>query len=258
MMEFSNRRIAGLWKGLTPKRGFKQLGSIDGFTLWLSHHPNAWSYPDLEEPSAERGYVVWGLGRQDVGWIEPWVSPEADEPQKEVMSLLRYVVVALDRGGRAPHGLIKLGELEDAAFYLHDRSTGARWKEMAAELQPHSWVWVGEQVRVQDRRRRFDFEHLAYEPTYHDEVIFLFGRLLDHIDPQAEIEYIQASFPDCRAARFLGKEHVRIEFEVYSSRFDHPVEGCDYIVCWEHDWAGCPLPVISVREVVEKLGERAI
>ena len=62
---------------------------------------------------------------------------------------------------------------------------------------------------------------------------------------QLHIESIQAGFPDCIARQRVGgkERRIRIEFEFRSSNFRahrHPVEGCDWIVCWEHDWADAP------------------
>ncbi|MEM2988122.1 MAG: hypothetical protein QXK26_03675, partial [Candidatus Bathyarchaeia archaeon] len=72
------------------------------------------------------------------------------------------------------------------------------------------------------------------------------------------------SFPDCEAKRQMDRkgerwQRVRIEFEYLSSDFKrhgHPVEGCDLIVCWKHDWPECPLEVIELSEVIKNLGAR--
>lgn len=68
------------------------------------------------------------------------------------------------------------------------------------------------------------------------------------------IETIRSNFPDCIAwVKAGGQERrVRIEFEFRSSNFKahrHAPGGCDWIVCWEHDWADCPrrLRVIELR-----------
>ncbi len=54
-------------------------------------------------------------------------------------------------------------------------------------------------------------------------------------------------------------QHVTIEFEFKSSNFHvhgHPPNGCDIIVCWEHNWAECPpeLEVIALRDVIREGG----
>ncbi len=58
--------------------------------------------------------------------------------------------------------------------------------------------------------------------------------------------------PDCIAINGEGKE-IRIEFELLASHFrahQHDPHGCDLIVCWHNDWAECPVPVLSLRNVV--------
>lgn len=72
---------------------------------------------------------------------------------------------------------------------------------------------------------------------------------------QLRIEVIQSAFPDCIAwLKAGGKEQkIRIEFEYLSRNFrlhKHDPDGCDWIVCWEHDWADCPehLKVLELRK----------
>jgi len=72
------------------------------------------------------------------------------------------------------------------------------------------------------------------------------------------VEEIKHGFPDCIARRFTGRgwERVAIEFEYKSSNFvehKHDVNECDVIVCWEHNWSGCPLEVIELREEIKGL-----
>ncbi len=59
------------------------------------------------------------------------------------------------------------------------------------------------------------------------------------------IKSIRQRFPDCVAIQRDGsrEKEVRIEFEFRSSDFrkhKHLAKGCDYIVCWEHDWIHTP------------------
>jgi hypothetical protein len=49
---------------------------------------------------------------------------------------------------------------------------------------------------------------------------------------------------------------VRIEFEFRSRTFrdhGHDPDGCDLIVCWEHNWPECPLEVVELRKVIDDL-----
>jgi len=57
----------------------------------------------------------------------------------------------------------------------------------------------------------------------------------------------------------VGKwQRVRIEFEYESRSFrdhGHPVDRCDVIVCWRHNWSDCPahIEVVELSEVIEQL-----
>jgi hypothetical protein len=102
-----------------------------------------------------------------------------------------------------------------------------------------------------------NFGNLIYEPTTHDCVIFLFGMVSKYLG--FSIEHIGKEFPDCVAKQYIkGREGrqqtVKIEFEFRSGDYDHPLEGCDIIVCWEDNWVGdCPLKIIELRNEVKKL-----
>jgi Homing endonuclease associated repeat len=96
---------------------------------------------------------------------------------------------------------------------------------------------------------------LCHAPTNEDGVIFLFGAVAKELG--FKVLRIQAEFPDCEAMWEVepGRwQRVRIEFEYESRNFlahFHPVEHCDLIVCWSHNWQNCPLEVLELRTVIE-------
>ncbi len=101
-----------------------------------------------------------------------------------------------------------------------------------------------------------NFRGLVYSPTNENGVIFLFGKVVE--DLNMYIEEIKPGFPDCVGRRFVGKgwERVYIEFEYQSANFKahgHDPNGCDMVVCWEHDWLECPLEVIELKDVIKGL-----
>jgi hypothetical protein len=73
---------------------------------------------------------------------------------------------------------------------------------------------------------------------------------------------VQTGFPDCEAKRQIspGKwQRLRIEFEYESKGFinhGHPIDGCDLIVCWIHNWEDCPLEVVELSKQVRPEGIR--
>jgi hypothetical protein len=100
---------------------------------------------------------------------------------------------------------------------------------------------------------------LAYEPVNETGVVLLFGILAWNLG--FHVERVQTDFPDCEAMFEVqpGKwQRVRIEFEYESRNFKihrHPVDKCDMIVCWRHNWTECPrrLKVVELREVIDRV-----
>ncbi|RMH07316.1 MAG: hypothetical protein D6704_05270 [Nitrospirae bacterium] len=83
-------------------------------------------------------------------------------------------------------------------------------------------------------------------------VVFLFAHLARRW--RLRIEKFGAGFPDCIAYQKVqeGEKRVRIEFEYKSRSFKthgHSPRGCDWIVCWEHNWADAPssLRIVELR-----------
>lgn len=94
---------------------------------------------------------------------------------------------------------------------------------------------------------------MEYAPENEQGVVFLFSRLLKRW--RLKVEKIRPGFPDCIAYQRTdrGERKVRIEFEFRSRNFKtqgHSVRGCDWIVCWEHNWPGVPksLRVVELRK----------
>jgi hypothetical protein len=86
------------------------------------------------------------------------------------------------------------------------------------------------------------------EQMNHDMVIALFAKIHSDLG-YPKIQIIRSEFPDCIAFDNKGRK-VRIEFEPKATDFDHEIDDCDKIVCWENDW-GSSAPsgkIISIRE----------
>jgi len=95
---------------------------------------------------------------------------------------------------------------------------------------------------------------LAYCPINEAGVLFLFGSMA--VDLGFMVTNVQSAFPDCEAMRRVegGKwQPVRIEFEYESRNFLqhlHDPNGCDLIVCWEHNWPECPIEVLELKSIM--------
>jgi hypothetical protein len=100
---------------------------------------------------------------------------------------------------------------------------------------------------------------LVFAPTNEFGVLFVFGTIADRLG--FLVLRVQAAFPDIEALRMVGKDklqRVRIELEQESKNFlrhGHDPNGCDVIVCWEHNWEECPLEVIELKTVIAELGK---
>lgn len=101
------------------------------------------------------------------------------------------------------------------------------------------------------------FRGFLHAPVNEMGVVCLFGALAE--DLGFRIESVGSTFPDCSAKRLAdvvgGRwQACRIEFEFRSSNFvshGHDADGCDLIVCWEHDWERSRVDVLELRRVVE-------
>ena len=95
---------------------------------------------------------------------------------------------------------------------------------------------------------------LSCAPTNELGVVFLFGAVARQMG--FVVTRLQQEFPDCEALRQVepGRwQRVQIEFEFASHNFllhQHRAEECDLIVCWEHNWAECPLEVVELKGAV--------
>jgi len=101
-----------------------------------------------------------------------------------------------------------------------------------------------------------NFRGLIYAPINENGVIFLFSKVAE--DLGITIEGIQVKFPDAFGKRYERNKGypITIEFEYKSSDYErhgHPKEGCDLIVCWEHDWKECPIQVIELKSLAKEL-----
>lgn len=100
---------------------------------------------------------------------------------------------------------------------------------------------------------------LAHEPVNELGVVFFFGMLAHRLG--FRVLSFQQAFPDCEAMREVRPGHwqrVGIEFEYESRNYrihGHRGDGCDLIVCWRHNWPGCPksLEVVELKGLVGRL-----
>ena len=98
---------------------------------------------------------------------------------------------------------------------------------------------------------------LAHGPVNELGVVFLFGTLAQQLG--FVVLRLQPEFPDCEAMRRVDEDtwqRVRIEFEYESRNFlrhMHEASECDLIICWRHNWPECPLEVLELKGLVDRM-----
>jgi len=129
-------------------------------------------------------------------------------------------------------------------------------KEPEQKEKVKTWEW--DKIKITEYGEPINFRGMINAPINELGVIYLFGMVASELG--FIIENVRTTFPDCEGKRRIkGKnrwEKVFIEFEFKSSNFKehcHNPKQCDLIVCWEHDWRDCPIEVLSLKEIINKL-----
>src|SRR5262249_4144959 len=103
------------------------------------------------------------------------------------------------------------------------------------------------------------FGTFSFAPINEQGVLFIFGAVAHELG--FFISRVQTEFPDVEALREVGpnqcqKTHWELEYESRNFLMHmHPLDGCDGIICWIHNWPECTLEVIELKSVVEKLAK---
>ena len=125
------------------------------------------------------------------------------------------------------------------------------------EPQQHKAQWAKTERTVYGEP--ISFRGLRHAPVNEQGVVYLFGMVSFELG--FLVEAVHSAFPDCEAKRCINRkenrwQRVLIEFEFRSRNFrdhGHNPQGCDLIVCWEHDWNDCLLEVLELRKVLTTL-----
>jgi hypothetical protein len=142
------------------------------------------------------------------------------------------------------------------------RAIKAKWtvKQLGEEVKAFKIGHSGKTKPIEWRLGPYiDLPELRHAPINEQGVVCLFGMLCKRLG--FIIVGIRIRFPDCIAIRLKDQKEVRIEFEYSSQQFAihrHDPSGCDYIVCWVHDWKECPrnIEVIELSKIVEQSRKR--
>jgi len=131
-------------------------------------------------------------------------------------------------------------------------------------LQPEQPETALQQIKLSKKRGRgislvggpINYGGLVYAPVNEMGVVLLFGMVFEELG--MIVEEVKSAFPDATIRRFngLGWTEEFVEFEYKSSNYKqhrHPLDGCDIIVCWRHDWLECPLEVCELASLIKLL-----
>ena len=126
-----------------------------------------------------------------------------------------------------------------------------------------------QQIKLSKKRGRaisvvggpINYGGLVYAPVNEMGVVLLFGMIFEELGMM--VEEVRSGFPDATIRRFNGKGWAResVEFEFKSLNYKahkHPIDGCDIIVCWLHDWLDCPLEVWELGSLIKLLPKDSI
>jgi hypothetical protein len=185
---------------------------------------------------------IQAQGAKEPGWLDEW---------KDVLEL----IAASDKEEAGKDGMSE---------ELVQGNGGRRWKpaQRATDEQSKVGAAIAQGKRWQpfpDRPFYGALIHpypLAHGPMNELGVLFLFGTVAAELG--FVVTWIRMEFPDCEAMILVGDDkwqRIRIEFEYESRNFlkhMHDAKQCDLIVCWKHNWPGCPLKVLELSKILQE------
>ncbi len=266
----------GVWTKAAVIARAKEIGAKHGgrVTLEVLAKEGGVKYGEVRRLFGKGGYPKL---RRAAGLREPETMPRIpDETLMEEFHRVAGVVggipnlVQVQRfTGRSPRIVRRLGRRKEI------RARYEAWLKARGLREPWvgSWKGSGEGKGAKGKRGTpewrggrgygapIDFRGIRHAPVNELGVVALFGALAEELGYL--IEAVRVRFPDCEAKRLVDAragrwEKCRIEFEYRSSGFKahrHDPKGCDVIVCWEDDWADCPLEVVELKREVERVRE---
>lgn len=173
------------------------------------------------------------------------------------------------RWDRIPAGMLEFGEAEGLWTGWQDVKdmASAHVEKLGAGRRTctHAKLYTSSSAGVDVERilgEPFAGLPMANAPVNEQGVVYLFGAMARELG--FVVLSLQAGYPDCLALRRMEDgmwRLVRIELEFESRNFvahEHDPKGCDLIVCWEHNWTGCPLEVVELKKYIGRSGDRVI
>jgi len=243
--------INGYWIQKLIPEGLTELKQRLGLKISAQERPRSDDelLEELDNIVEKKGILTWSKIRTETGRTDKVYKQRFGK--KGIREVYSHYRKWLEKNKPKSKNI----ELVDAYLNGQDKTKTPRSKQAERDASVIRSKWP--KVPGKEVGAPLNFGNLIYAPTNEQGVVFLFGMVSRQLG--FSIEHIGTEFPDCEAKRFIEgrkerQQTVKIEFEFRSRDFNHPLEGCNIIVCWEDNWRNeCPLEVIELRTEIEKL-----
>jgi len=131
---------------------------------------------------------------------------------------------------------------------IHDSKEPVVIPDLTPEIAPEKRL----------RGERLHFRGLQFPPSDRNGVIFLFGMVAVELGFFLETAGENAGFTGFRTHRLDQTEWspVRLRFIFQSDELigkEAELNDFTHVVCWEHNWSQCPLPVLGLSTLIREL-----
>lgn len=138
-------------------------------------------------------------------------------------------------------------------------------EEREARMDDQKIRFIPQTIQPKESRKKtrtvgesMNFRGFTHAPAEKKGLIYLFGMIAHEMG--FVVESISPEFPDCEGKRCIDLEnnrweHVRIQLEFRSSDLKdrNMIENdCDLVICWSHDWSGCPVEVLELKPEIDR------
>lgn len=226
-------------------------GSFGGALRAAGLRPHGTGYPvTMEELFADWSGMVRSLGK----------IPTLREYKSRSHYSVRPLRLRFGAWENVAKGMLKFSEKVKNKEEWKDVLDFVRAEKEAPGAKERKRVWKPA-AKVKQGRPQYGHPLLegvmATAPVNEMGVMFLFASMARRLG--FIVLRLQPKFPDCEALHEVGDgrwEREDLEFEFESRTFvahRHDAKRCDRIVCWRHNWKGCPIEVLELSKVVGSL-----